>query len=171
MTLTGTRKLVTPYANATAIYTDSINIKRTTGGTAVLDVANDKLDIDGGFSDAGSVTARGVTIRAGDSVFAAIEVEDDNSVTIRNLSSVNYETDNFSCDIADITTINTSQVNASNISTRNLSAVLEISFAISNTAVPPVVLFISMDSVSSAVAVAYGVTRFPVAVRVTASTL
>ena len=37
---------------------------------------------------------------------AAIEIGDDNSVTIRNLSSVNYETDNFSCVVADITTIN-----------------------------------------------------------------
>ena len=126
VTLTATGNLVTPFATATALDTESINIKRTTGGTAVLDIAGDKLDIDGGFSDAGSVTARGVTIRAGDSVFAAIEVEDDNSVTIRNLSSVNFETDNLSCDIADITTINTSQVNASNISTRNLSAVLQI---------------------------------------------
>ena len=106
LTMTATSNLVTPFVNATALDTESINIPRTTGGRAVLDIANDKLDIDGGFSDAGNVTARGVTIRAGDSVFAAIEVEDDNSVTIRNLSSVNYETDNFSCDIADITTIN-----------------------------------------------------------------
>ena len=127
VTLTATGNLVTPFATATALDTESINIKRTTGGTAVLDIGGDKLDIDGGFSDAGSVTARGITLRAGDSVVPAIEVGDDNGVTIRNLSSVNYETDNFSCDIADITTINTSQVNASNISTRNLSAVLEIS--------------------------------------------
>ena len=43
----------------------SIFVKRSTGGQATLDIAGDKLDIDGGFSDAGNVTARGVTIRAG----------------------------------------------------------------------------------------------------------
>ena len=124
--MTATSNLATPFVNTTALDTESINIKRTTGGTAVLDIYGDKLDIDGGFSDAGSVTARGVTIRAGNDVAPAIEVGDDNGVTIRNLSSVNYETDNISCDIADITTINTSQVNASNISTKNLSAVIQI---------------------------------------------
>ena len=124
--MTATSNLLTPFVNATAIDTESIDIKRTTGGTAVLDIAGDKLDIDGGFLDAGSVTAKGITLRAGNSVVPAIEVGDDNGVTIRNLSSVNYETDNISCDIADITTINCSQVNASNISTRNLSAVLQI---------------------------------------------
>ena len=125
--MTATNNLATPFVNADAIDTESIDIKRTTGGKAEIDIAGDKLDIDGGFLDAGSVTAKGITLRAGNSVVPAIEVGDDNGVTIRNLSSVNYETDNISCDIADITTINTSQVNASNISTRNLSAVLEIS--------------------------------------------
>jgi hypothetical protein len=124
--LTATTNLATPFVNTTALDTESIDIKRSTGGTATLDIAGDKLDIDGGFSDAGNVTARGVTIRAGNEAIAAIEVRDDNGVTIRNLSTVNYETDNISCDVADITTCNTSQVNASNISTRNLSAVLQI---------------------------------------------
>ena len=103
-TITATSNIVTPFVNATALDTESIDIKRTTGGTAVLDIGGDKLDIDGGFLDAGNVTAKGVTIRAGNSVVPAIEVGDDNGVTIRNLSSVNYETDNISCDIADITT-------------------------------------------------------------------
>ena len=125
--LNATTNLVTPFVNADAIDTESINIKRTTGGTAVLDIAGDKLDIDGGFLDAGNVTARGITLRAGNELVPAIEVRDDNGVTIRNLSCVNYETDNISCDIADITTLNTSQVNASNISTKNLSAVIGVS--------------------------------------------
>jgi hypothetical protein len=124
--MTATNNLATPFVNATAIDTESIDITRSTGGTAVLDIAGDKLDIDGGFLDAGNVTSKGITLRAGNSVVAAIEVGDDNGVTIRNLSSVNYETDNISCVVADITTCNTSQVNASNISTRNLSAVLQI---------------------------------------------
>jgi hypothetical protein len=125
--MTATSNLATPFVNTTDIDTESIDIKRSTGGRAVLDIAGDKLDIDGGFLDAGSVTAKGITLRAGNAAVAAIEVEDDNSVTIRNLSSINYETDNFSCVVADITTLNTSQINVSNISTRNLSAVLEIS--------------------------------------------
>ena len=125
--LNATTNLVTPFVNATAIDTESIDIKRSTGGTAVLDIAGDKLDIDGGFLDAGNVTAKGITLRAGNELVPAIEVRDDNGVTIRNLSCVNYETDNISCDIADITTLNTSQVNASNISTKNLSAVIGVS--------------------------------------------
>jgi hypothetical protein len=124
--MTATSNLATPFVNTTDIDTESIDIKRSTGGRASLDIAGDKLDIDGGFLDAGSVTAKGITLRAGNAAVAAIEVEDDNSVTIRNLSSINYETDNFSCVVADITTLNTSQINASNISTRNLSAVLQI---------------------------------------------
>ena len=125
--MTATSNLATPFVNTTDIDTESIDIKRSTGGRAVLDIAGDKLNIDGGFLDAASVTAKGITLRAGNAAVAAIEVEDDNSVTIRNLSSINYETDNFSCVVADITTLNTSQINVSNISTRNLSAVLEIS--------------------------------------------
>ena len=84
-------------------------------------MANEKLDIDGGFSDAGNVTARGVTIRAGNEAVAAIEVEDDNGVTIRNLSSVNFETDNLTADIANATTSNISNLNVSilNASTKN----------------------------------------------------
>ena len=52
---------------------------------------------------------------------AAIEVEDDNSVTIRNLSSVNFETDNLTADNFNSTTSNISTLNVSilNASTKN----------------------------------------------------
>ena len=99
----------------------SVFVKRSTGGKATLDIANDKLDIDGGFSDAGNVTSRGVTIRAGNEAVAAIDVGNDNGVTIRNLSSVNIETDNLTADNFNSTTSNISNLNVSilNASTKN----------------------------------------------------
>jgi len=99
----------------------SVFVKRSTGGKATLDIGGDKLDIDGGFSDAGNVTARGITLRAGNEVVAAIEVGDDNGVTIRNLSSVNIETDNLTADTFNSTTSNISTLNVSilNASTKN----------------------------------------------------
>ena len=98
----------------------SVFVKRSTGGIATLDIHQDKLDIDGGFTSPLGA-ARGVTIRAGNNTVAAIEVEDDNSVTIRNLSSVNFETDNLTADTANATTGNISTLNVSilNASTKN----------------------------------------------------
>jgi len=102
----------------------SLFVKRSTGGKATIDMTTTQvLDIDGGFLDAGNVTARGVTIRAGNEVSPAISVGNDNGVVITNLSSVNFETDNISCDIADITTGNVSTLNVStlNASVKNAS--------------------------------------------------
>ncbi len=98
----------------------SVFVKRSTGGIATLDIHQDKLDLDGGFTSPLGA-ARGVTIRAGNNTVAAIEVEDDNSVTIRNLSSVNFETDNLTADTANATTSNISTLNVSilNASTKN----------------------------------------------------
>ncbi len=98
----------------------SVFVKRSTGGIATLDIHQDKLDLDGGFTSPLGA-ARGVTIRAGNNTVAAIEVEDDNSVTIRNLSSVNFETDNLTADTANATTGNISTLNVSilNASTKN----------------------------------------------------
>ena len=44
--MTATSNLATPFVNATDIDTESIDIKRSTGGRAVIDIAGDKLNID-----------------------------------------------------------------------------------------------------------------------------
>lgn len=100
----------------------SVFVKRSTGGKATIDMTTTQvLDIDGGFLDAGNVTARGVTIRAGNDVSPAISVGNDNGVVITNLSSVNFETDNLTTDTANATTGNISTLNVSilNASTKN----------------------------------------------------
>ena len=94
----------------------SVFVKRSTGGKATIDMTTTQvLDIDGGFLDAGNVTARGITLRAGNDVSPAISVGNDNGVVITNLSSVNFETDNMTTDIANATTGNVSTLNVSTL--------------------------------------------------------